>query len=156
MVEKRSLAAYERVARAPEMQSYPHSRKSFLVAATNAVVGLALKPAFGKSQDLASLTLKEASELLRSKNASPVDLTQACLKRIQTYNSVLNAFITVTRDQAIEAARAMEAEQRQGMWRAPLHGIPIALKDNIETAGSRHALEQIRSFGGRESVFTLP
>jgi hypothetical protein len=57
------------------MQSYPHSRRGFLVAATNAVVGLALKPAFGKSQDLASLTRKEASELLRSKNASPVDLT---------------------------------------------------------------------------------
>jgi|SRR5437667_1828667 len=138
------------------MQSYPHSRRGFLVAATNAVVGLALKPAFGKSQDLASLTRKEASELLRSKNASPVDLTQACLKRIQTYNSALNSFITVTRDQAIEAARAMEAEQWQGTWRGPLHGIPIALKDNIDTAGSRHALEQIWSFGGRESVFTLP
>jgi Amidase len=135
------------------MQSYPHSRRGFLVAATNAVVGLALKPAFGKSQDLASLTRKEASELLRSKNASPVDLTQACLKRIQTYNSALNSFITVTRDQAIEAARAMEAEQWQGTWRGPLlHGIPIALKDNIDTAGSRHALEQIWSFGGRESV----
>jgi aspartyl-tRNA(Asn)/glutamyl-tRNA(Gln) amidotransferase subunit A len=139
------------------MQSYPHSRRGFLVAATNAVVGLALKPAFGKSQDLASLTRKEASELLRSKNASPVDLTQACLKRIQTYNSALNSFITVTRDQGIEAAGAMEAEQWQGTWRGPLlHGIPIALKDNIDTAGSRHALEQIWSFGGRESVFTLP
>ena len=138
------------------MQSYPHSRRGFPVAATNAVIGLALKPAFGKSQDLASLTRKEASELLRSKNASPVDLTQACLKRIQTYNSALNSFITVTRDQAIEAARAMEAEQWQGTWRGPLHDIPIALKDNIDTAGSRHALEQIWSFGGRGSVFTLP
>ncbi len=43
-----------------------------------------------------------------------------------------------------------------GTWRGPLHGIPITLKDNIATAGSRHVLEQIWSFGGRESVFTLP
>jgi Asp-tRNA(Asn)/Glu-tRNA(Gln) amidotransferase A subunit family amidase len=86
---------------------------------------------------LAGLTLKEASELLRRKAASPVELTQACLKRIDTYNSVLNAFITVTSEQALEAARAMEAEQRRGKWRGPLHGIPITLKDNIDTAGIR-------------------
>lgn len=75
--------------------------------------------------------------MLRRKAVSPVDLTQACLKRIETYNSALNAFITVTTDQARETARAMEAEQLQGKWRGPLHGIPIALKDNIDTAGIR-------------------
>jgi Asp-tRNA(Asn)/Glu-tRNA(Gln) amidotransferase A subunit family amidase len=42
------------------------------------------------------LTLKKASELLRSQAASPIELTQACLKRIERYNSTLNAFITVT------------------------------------------------------------
>ena len=113
------------------------SRRNFLAAATFAAAGVALKPAFGESQDLASLTLKEASELLRRKKASPVDLTQACLKRIETYDPSLNAFITVTRDQAMQAARAMEAEQRRGNWRGPLHGVPIALKDNIDTAGIR-------------------
>jgi aspartyl-tRNA(Asn)/glutamyl-tRNA(Gln) amidotransferase subunit A len=119
------------------MQPHLHSRRSFLVAATSAAIGLTLKPASGESQDLASLTLKEASELLRRKAASPVDLTQACLKRIEACNPALNAFITVTRDQAMEAARAMEAEQREGKWRGPLHGIPLALKDNIDTAGIR-------------------
>ena len=119
------------------MLAHLHSRRSFLFAATTAAVGLTLKSAFGESQDLAGLSLKEASELLRRKAASPVDLTQACLRRIETYNSALNAFITVTRDQAMEAARAMEAEQRRGKWRGPLHGIPIALKDNIDTAGIR-------------------
>ena len=66
------------------MQRHSLSRRSFLAAATFAAAGVALKPTFGESQDLASLTLKEASELLRRKKASPVDLTQACLKRIET------------------------------------------------------------------------
>ena len=83
------------------------------------------------------MTLKHASELLRSKSASPVDLTEACLKRIDKYNSALNAFITVTSEQALAAAREVAAEQRRGKWRGPLHGIPIALKDNIDTAGIR-------------------
>jgi aspartyl-tRNA(Asn)/glutamyl-tRNA(Gln) amidotransferase subunit A len=83
------------------------------------------------------LTLKQAAELRRSKAASPVDLTRSCLKRIERYNSALNAFITVTSEQALEAAREMEAEQRRGKWRGPPHGIPIALKDNIDTAGIR-------------------
>jgi len=115
----------------------PLSRRSFLVRATIAAAGAALEPAFGQTQELALLTLKQASELLRRKTASPVDLTQACLKRIETYNPALNAFITVTSDQAMEAARAMEEEQRRGKWRGALHGIPLALKDNIDTAGIR-------------------
>jgi aspartyl-tRNA(Asn)/glutamyl-tRNA(Gln) amidotransferase subunit A len=86
---------------------------------------------------LAALTLKQASELLHSKAASSVDLTRACLKRIEIYNSALNAFITVTSEQSLGTAREMEAEQMQGKWRGPLHGIPIALKDNIDTAGIR-------------------
>jgi aspartyl-tRNA(Asn)/glutamyl-tRNA(Gln) amidotransferase subunit A len=81
--------------------------------------------------------LKRASELLRSKAASPVDLTQACLKRIEQYNPLVNAFITVTGESALATAREMEAEQRRGKWRGPLHGIPIAVKDNIDTSGVR-------------------
>jgi len=119
------------------MQQCHHNRRRFLVAVTGAAVSLAAKTLFGKSQDLTSLTLQEASVLLRRKTASPVDLTQACLERIETYNPELNAFITVTKDEAIETARTMEVEQHQGKWRGPLHGIPIALKDNIDTAGIR-------------------
>ena len=87
--------------------------------------------------DLASLTLKKAADLIRSKGASPVELTQACLKRIEQYNSKLNAFITVIPEPALAAARDMEADQQRGKWRGPLHGVPIALKDNIDTAGVR-------------------
>jgi aspartyl-tRNA(Asn)/glutamyl-tRNA(Gln) amidotransferase subunit A len=91
----------------------------------------------GASQELATLTLKQASDLLRRRDASPVDLAQACLNRIDQYNKSINAFITVTREQALATAREMETEQKSGKWRGPLHGIPIALKDNIDTAGIR-------------------
>ena len=113
------------------------SRRSFLALTTMAAAGMTLKPALGESQDLTYLTLKETSELVRRKTVSPIELTAACLKRIEAYNPALNAFITVTSDRAMETARAMEAEQRRGNWRGPLHGIPIALKDNIDTAGVR-------------------
>jgi aspartyl-tRNA(Asn)/glutamyl-tRNA(Gln) amidotransferase subunit A len=112
------------------------SRRAFLATGIGAAAW-ALVPAFGETQDLTSLTLKQASELLRSKAASPVDLTQACLKRIEKYNHAVNAFITITGESALATARAMEAEAQRGKWRGPLHGIPIALKDNIDTAGIR-------------------
>jgi aspartyl-tRNA(Asn)/glutamyl-tRNA(Gln) amidotransferase subunit A len=66
-----------------------------------------------------------------------MQLTEACLDRIATYNPKLNAFITVMRDEALREARDLEAEQRSGKLRGPLHGIPIALKDNIDTMGVR-------------------
>jgi aspartyl-tRNA(Asn)/glutamyl-tRNA(Gln) amidotransferase subunit A len=50
---------------------------------------------------------------------------------------VLNAFITMAKEQAMDTARAMEVEQRRGKRRGPLHGIPIAEKDNIDTARIR-------------------
>ena len=112
------------------------SRREFVATVLGAAASSAL-PAFAASQDLATLTLKQASDLIRRREASPVDLTQACLNRIDKYNPSINAFITVTRDQALATAREMEAEQKSGKWRGPLHGIPIALKDNIDTAGCR-------------------
>ena len=101
------------------------------------MASLAANPVSGRLQELADVTLKKASEMLRSKATSPVELTQACLKRIANYNSLLNAFVTVAEEQALVAAREAEVEQRRGRWRGPLHGIPIALKDNIDTAAIR-------------------
>jgi len=66
-----------------------------------------------------------------------VELTEACLKRIDRLNPTLNAYITVTREQALATAHEMAEEQHRGKWRGPLHGVPIALKDNIDTAGIR-------------------
>ena len=85
--------------------------------------------------ELASLSIAEASGLLRSRALSPLELTRSCLQRIEALNPRLNAFITVTTDEAIAQARAAEQEIVAGNWRGPLHGIPIALKDLIDVAG---------------------
>ncbi len=85
--------------------------------------------------DLTALTLIEVSELVRRRKASPMEVTSACLQRIERLNPTLNAFITVTRDTALARARQAEEEIQRGQWRGPLHGIPIALKDLFDTAG---------------------
>src|SRR5215831_18351589 len=83
------------------------------------------------------LTLEEVSQLLRRKKISPIELTRECLERIERYNEKLNAFITITADSALAEAQAAETEIQRGNWRGPLHGVPIALKDIVDTAGVR-------------------
>ena len=82
-----------------------------------------------------NITIAEASELLRAKKISPVELTTTCFNRIEQLNPTINAFITVMHDSALAEARAAEAEINAGNWRGPLHGSPIGLKDLIDTAG---------------------
>src|SRR5215470_1997230 len=82
-----------------------------------------------------SRSITEISELIRRGEVSPVELTRECLDRIEELNPTLNAFITITADSALTEARQTEAEIRSGNWRGPLHGIPIGLKDLIDTAG---------------------
>jgi aspartyl-tRNA(Asn)/glutamyl-tRNA(Gln) amidotransferase subunit A len=89
------------------------------------------------ARDLARLSLSEAAELVRTRAVSPVELTEACLRRIERLNPQLNAFITVTTESALAEARAAEAEIHAGRCRGPLHGIPLALKDLVDTAGVR-------------------
>ena len=91
----------------------------------------------GDTTNITSLTIQDASEQLRKKRLSPVELTKACLTRIEQLNPTLNAFITITSDSALATARQAEAEIQRGHWRGPLHGIPIALKDLLDTAGVR-------------------
>lgn len=74
---------------------------------------------------------------VRDRKLSPVELTRECLHKIDALNSELNAFITVTRDSALREAVQAETEIQNGKWRGPLHGIPVGLKDLIDTAGVR-------------------
>src|SRR6267378_4890277 len=119
------------------------SRRSFLKASLAGVaVSLAKVPAAtetkqkdqrtnpvsgGPSDDLTRMSIREVADLIRKKKVSPVELTTACLARINQINPALNAFITITAEAALEQAR--EAEVQRGKWRGPLHGVPIALKD---------------------------
>jgi aspartyl-tRNA(Asn)/glutamyl-tRNA(Gln) amidotransferase subunit A len=89
------------------------------------------------ADELAFSSLTGAAALLRAGKVSPVELVGACLARIESQNPVLNAFVTVTGESALRAAHAAEAEMRRGEWRGPLHGIPVAIKDMIDTRGVR-------------------
>ena len=80
-------------------------------------------------------SIAEASDLMRRKEISPVEITRSCLTRIEELNPTLNAFITVMQDSALAQAREAEIEIGAGHWRGSLHGIPIGLKDLIDTAG---------------------
>ena len=116
------------------------SRRVFIKGALTGAAGSVLSEsstARPAATALTALSLTEAAQLVRHKKISPVELTQACLDRIETLNPRLNAFITVTAESALASARSAEAEVGRDGWKGPLHGIPIALKDLLDTAGLR-------------------
>lgn len=80
-------------------------------------------------------SIEEVAALLRSSDLSSVQVTTAMLDRIERLDGRLNAFITVTADQALEQARRADSELEAGQDRGPLHGIPVAVKDLFATAG---------------------
>lgn len=82
------------------------------------------------------LTVAELGRAYRSGGVSPVDVVEACLEAIQAFEPDLNAWITVLADSARDAARSAEVELTRGTDRGPLHGIPVAVKDNMDLAGT--------------------
>jgi len=86
---------------------------------------------------MTTTSISDLAQCLRRREISPVEITKECLRRIEKLNPVLNAFITVTAESALVESRTAEDEILRGRWRGPLHGIPIALKDMIDTAGVR-------------------
>ncbi|HVO87813.1 MAG TPA: amidase, partial [Casimicrobiaceae bacterium] len=80
-------------------------------------------------------SIDEAARLLRDGSSSVESLTHAYLRRIEASQPAINAFITVTAERALETARRLDQELRNGRDRGPLHGIPVTYKDNIDTAG---------------------
>jgi aspartyl-tRNA(Asn)/glutamyl-tRNA(Gln) amidotransferase subunit A len=120
------------------------SRREFVAMSVGATALTAVSnssPAFAGTtappEELLALSLSEVSRRLQARQVTSVELTQAVLDRIKVYNPKVNAYITVMRDEALVQAARLDDEARAGTFRSPLHGIPIALKDNIDTAGTR-------------------
>ena len=89
------------------------------------------------NDELLDLTIAELAPRIASREVSPVEVTEAALARADRLQPSLNSFITLLHERALERAREMEAELAAGKNRGPLHGIPIGIKDNIETRGIR-------------------
>jgi aspartyl-tRNA(Asn)/glutamyl-tRNA(Gln) amidotransferase subunit A len=117
------------------------NRREICLAATVAAVsprlGWGAGDARAERADLAELSLSQASQAIRARTVTSRDLTRACLSRIDSQSSKLNALITVMRDEALAQSAVLDEEARANKFRSPLHGIPIVLKDAIDTAGTR-------------------
>ena len=81
------------------------------------------------------MTLAEASEAVRTRAVSSVELVDACLARIERVQPTLNCFISVEAEEALAAAERADIEIARGEWRSPLHGVPLAHKDMFYRAG---------------------
>ncbi len=85
--------------------------------------------------DLCYLTIAQAARLLRERRLSPVELTEAVLRRAEATQPKTNAFIVMTGDEAMAAAMAAERAIARGRYRGPLHGVPVSVKDIYDLAG---------------------
>ena len=85
--------------------------------------------------EIAALSIAQAAPLIRARELSPVDYTEALLARIAALDPTYHAFIAVTADIARAEAKAAADEIARGRWRGPLHGVPYALKDIFDVAG---------------------
>lgn len=90
--------------------------------------------ALAASEELHYLSLTAVSELIRTGFVSPVEVTRALLDRIEAMDGRLNSYTTVTAEHALDSARRAEAELATGIWRGPLHGVPVAVKDLCDTS----------------------
>src|SRR5216684_2083048 len=88
-----------------------------------------------KQDELLNLDIVALSEHFRARELSPVEVTEAYLKRIEETEQRLHAYVTVTADVARNSARDAEKEIIAGRWRGPFHGVPVALKDLCNTRG---------------------
>ena len=90
-----------------------------------------------EKRDIPFLSTAELSELIRQKEVSPVEVTESYLERIDDLGFKFNSYITVCRKEALQAAREAEQAITQGDYLGPMHGIPVAVKDQIWTKGIR-------------------
>ncbi len=90
-----------------------------------------------KWTEVEAFTLATLARAIRKRRVSPVEVTEACLARIERFDRPLNVFITLTPERALADARRAEQEITRGEWRGPLHGVPFAIKDIFATRGIR-------------------
>ena len=88
-------------------------------------------------QEIPFLSATELAERIQSREVSPVEATEAYLARIAEVDGKLNSYITVSGEEALAAAREAEREIFGGNYRGPMHGIPVAVKDQLNTQGIR-------------------
>ncbi|HZA24634.1 MAG TPA: amidase, partial [Dehalococcoidia bacterium] len=87
--------------------------------------------------EIVKLTISELAPRIKSRELSPVEVTEAALSQADRLQPVLNSFITLLPEQAMNQTREQESALIRGEYRGPLHGIPIGIKDNLATAGIR-------------------
>ncbi|MDP9236810.1 MAG: amidase [Chloroflexota bacterium] len=87
--------------------------------------------------DLCMLSLEDIAAEIASKRISPVEVTEAVLARVEELNPKLNAYMTLTAEQAIASARIAENDIAAGTYRGALHGVPVGIKDLFATEGVR-------------------
>jgi aspartyl-tRNA(Asn)/glutamyl-tRNA(Gln) amidotransferase subunit A len=88
------------------------------------------------------LSIHEAQQLIQNRKLSPVELTRAVLDRIDAVDGKLHAYINLMADSAMAEARTAEAEIQRGNWRGPMHGIPVAVKDQLDVEGAPARVRQ--------------
>jgi aspartyl-tRNA(Asn)/glutamyl-tRNA(Gln) amidotransferase subunit A len=88
------------------------------------------------------LSIHEAQQLIKQRKLSPVEVTQSVLDRISAVDDKLHAYIHLMADSAMKEARAAETEIQKGKWRGAMHGIPIAVKDQLDVAGAPARIRQ--------------
>src|SRR5262249_45720534 len=87
--------------------------------------------------DLCALGIAELVDRIARREISPVDVVSAAIARFEVAEPDLNSFITLDQNRVLADAARLEAEAMRGELRGPLHGVPIAIKDNIWTKGER-------------------
>ena len=90
-----------------------------------------------QKEDVPFLSTAELSDLIRRREVSPVEVTESYLERIDALNFQFNSYITVCRQEALQSAREAEQAISQGNYLGPMHGVPVAVKDQIWTKGIR-------------------
>ena len=88
-----------------------------------------------EKQDIPFLSASDLSRLIQAKEVSPVEVTEAYLQRIERINPMVNAYITVMAEEALESAKKAEADIARGAYLGPMHGVPVAMKDQLWTKG---------------------